>query len=219
MGWLGDYPMPNCHRQSDGTLDCPYDAAGNTYRVGGTDQCPLLSNGNCGTPDNQYDCGSYRECAPVSGRSAYELAVGPGGTIDVPNANLWSIRGDGSMVWLGANGTPDTPPAWAIATKPSIDSSGNIQVANPAAYGHNVGPLMPLQPATPAPPAPVYTPPVVSAPAPVAAVPVAVKPTTSGSASSQNNISPSTSSTLIPGVPDIAVYAGVGLLAFILLRR
>lgn len=191
----------NCG-QSPGTSMRPFLVAG--APVG----CPLLSDGTCGDPESSYDCSLVRECDQVTGTRHFEYTLPSG---PVPNANIWSLAADGTYVWLGPNGTPATPPAGM----PPPDSSLPTGQSAAGWFGawQNQKQLLTTPP-------PVNTPPPAGGGGGNQQQQTTKTTDTSGNGSGQNNSTNSLSnSTLITGVPDIAVYAGLALAAFMFFKK
>jgi len=186
--------------------------------------CPLLSDGTCGDPVNgSYDCALVRECDTATGAVHYEYGL-PSGV--VKEANVWSTDPvTGQWIWLGPNGTAATPPVGQ--GKPNTAFS--IAQDTPGWFTALVG-------GKPLPPAPVITtPPPTSLPTggnpSAATVPQQVAsqvpthtttqtttPSTSTSLPFLTSID-TTTSTIVSGVPNVYVYAGVvAVLLFFVMR-
>lgn len=186
---------------------------GPSFVAGAPPGCPLLSDGTCavgGDPTASTSCVLIRECDPLDKAVHWEYALPSG---NVPNVNIWSIQADGTYVWLGSTGQPATPPPGELP--PNANQSVPTAAQNWFNTWQQQQHLL-TQPPTP----PNYTPPVPPTTQPPT-TPLAKSPsgtfTSSSSQTTQSNTL--TDSTLISGVPDIAIYIGIGLAAFLLFKK
>lgn len=188
------------------------------YVSGAPAGCPMLTDGSCawgGDASNAVSCNLIRECDAATGAVHFEYTLPSG---PVPNANIWSVAGDGSMVWLGPDGTPGTPPAGVGIPNPNgpIQSVGNqnwfktweqqqgiltgnaTQTPVSALANSGASPVGVVTSQLPPTPAPVYG---NNSNAPASTPP----PNTS-------------SSTIISGVSNTVLYVGLGLVALFFMK-
>ena len=103
-----------------------------TQKVQGPDigsapgQCPMLPDGSCSYGGGSVSCQEFRECDPYTAENHVEYTL-PGGA--AVNANVWSVDSSGNLVWLGANGQPQTPPSYA--SPPYLDKGVFTSQYNP----------------------------------------------------------------------------------------
>lgn len=135
--------MPTCYDVTGSPVPCPVGGAAPqpggsfTGQLGQTagcnigtapGQCPMANDGTCtdiyGNPGQS--CVLIRECDACTGANhvEYNLPSGP-----VPNANIFSVDGQGNLVYLNANGVPVPPPQGAAP--PYLDQGVFTSQFNP----------------------------------------------------------------------------------------